>query len=447
MALCINRTRGTVGKNSHGTPKGGSVATVSTISDKRKGKKAEKPKAEVSNTSKGDLINRNQVAHDTNSTAAAPIVNGNNEEDICLDCGTTVMSQQQGLLCDTCGLWHHTQCEKVADEIYEFLCEHTEEQSLTWNCRKCIASNRKILSVLTSFSDLQQRMEARVSEAIQTMNRKIEDLSELLNKNVANNEPHKCLVEKVDALMTMTLREQVGEKMDDMAERMGRKMDELIVGVNRNLENKNTDQQSTDEEAQKRVEWSQVELKVDALLDTVKQKMDVNGSIGEVVSNKLREDQEELEDIRKRRTNVIMHGLKESTSDDIDQRRQEDEDQIVNLLHSIRCDNISVATTTRLGKRQEDPVKNPRSLLMCVASEDQKDQILKLAKNLRGRKEYEKVFIQQDLTLKQRRKRSELVNELKQRRAAGEKNLILVNDKIVLRWQNQDQFPVQSTAN
>ena len=87
--------------------------------------------------------------------------------------------------------------------------------------------------------------------------------------------------------------------MNDMAERMGRKMDELIVGVNRNLENKNTDQQSTDEEAQKRVEWSQVELKVDALLDTVKQKMDVNGSIGEVVSNKLREDQEELEDIRK----------------------------------------------------------------------------------------------------------------------------------------------------
>ena len=154
-----------------------------------------------------------------------------------------------------------------------------------------------------------------------------------------------------------------------------------------------------------------------------------------------------MEDIRKRRTNVIIHDLKESTNDDLDQRRQEDEDQIVNLLHSIRCDNISVATTTRLGKRQEDPVKNPRSLLMCVVSEDQKDQILKLAKNLRGRKEYEKVFIQQDLTLKQRRKRSELVNELKQRRAAGEKNLILVNDKIVLRWQNQDQFPVQSTAN
>ena len=57
------------------------------------------------------------------------------------------------------------------------------------------------------------------------MNRKIEDLSESLNKNVANNESHRCLVEKMDALMTMTLCEQVGEKMDNMAERMGRKMD------------------------------------------------------------------------------------------------------------------------------------------------------------------------------------------------------------------------------
>ena len=182
----------------------------------------------------------------------------------------------------------------------------------------------------------------------------------MLEKNVANNEFHKRLVEKVDALMAMTLREQVGDKLDDMAERMGRKMDALTVSVNRNLENRITDQQSTDEEVQKRVEWSQVELKVDALLDTVKLKMDVNKSIDEVVSNKLREDQEELEDIRKRRTNVIIHGLKESTNDDLDQRRQEDEDQIVNLLHSIRCDNSSVAATTKWCKRHEDPVKNPR---------------------------------------------------------------------------------------
>ena len=96
MASFINRTRGAVGKNSQGTPKGGSVATVCTNSDKRKEKKAEKPKAEVSNISRGDLANRSQVAHDTHSTAAAPAVKGNVEEDICLDCGKAVLSQQQG---------------------------------------------------------------------------------------------------------------------------------------------------------------------------------------------------------------------------------------------------------------------------------------------------------------------------------------------------------------
>ena len=55
--------------------------------------------------------------------------------------------------------------------------------------------------------------------------------------------------------------------------------------------------------------------------------------------------------------------------------------------------------------------------------------------------DYWRVFIQQDLTVKQREKRRELVQQLKHRKAQGETNLIigLVRDKIVVKRQRQQQ--------
>jgi len=43
------------------------------------------------------------------------------------------------------------------------------------------------------------------------------------------------------------------------------------------------------------------------------------------------------------------------------------------------------------------------------------------------------VFIQRDLTIKQREKRRQLVQQLKQRKANGETDLIIIQDKIVVR--------------
>ena len=178
------------------------------------------------------------------------------------------------------------------------------------------------------------------------------------------------------------------------------------------------------------------------LIDTVKQKMEGNSSVGEVVSGvgevvttKLKEDKEEMEEIRQRRMNLILHGLKESMDDDVDRRKQQDESELMNMLHGIDCDDVSVNAIIRLGKRQTDPVKSPRAMKLVVASEEQRDRILRQAKNLKDKavQGWDKVFIHQDLTPKQREKRQQLVKEKKQREANGEKDLIIINDKIVTR--------------
>jgi hypothetical protein len=107
----------------------------------------------------------------------------------------------------------------------------------------------------------------------------------------------------------------------------------------------------------------------------------------------------------------------------------------------IGCDNVSVSSAVRLGKRTLGPVIVSRALKIDVVSEEQKDRILKRAKNLKGKKEngWDKIYIHQDLTPKQRGKRQELVLEMKRRMEAGEGDLIIVNDRIVKRWTRTGQ--------
>ena len=74
---------------------------------------------------------------------------------------------------------------------------------------------------------------------------------------------------------------------------------------------------------------------------------------------------------------------------------------------------------------------------IVAVSEQQKEKILRNAKNLRSLQDYKAVFIHQDLTVKQTRKRQQLVAQLKQRKDQGEQDLIIVNDRIVARRKSQ----------
>ena len=58
-------------------------------------------------------------------------------EDHCLDCGKLVLDTQDGLVCDVCGFWYHSVCQKVSEGVYEFLHDHVDNSSIAWYCKKC----------------------------------------------------------------------------------------------------------------------------------------------------------------------------------------------------------------------------------------------------------------------------------------------------------------------
>jgi len=94
----------------------------------------------------------------------------------------------------------------------------------------------------------------------------------------------------------------------------------------------------------------------------------------------------------------------------------------------------------RLGKRPDENTTKPRPIKLTLASEGQKEKILRRSKNLkRNSNGLEKVFIHTDLTPKQRERRHQLVQEMKLRQTKGETDLIIVNGKIVKKWRPMEK--------
>lgn len=157
------------------------------------------------------------------------------------------------------------------------------------------------------------------------------------------------------------------------------------------------------------------------------------------------EDLVEQEDIQRRKNHVILHGLSESSADDAETRKKDDESHIMEILHKIECDDVSVDSIIRLGKKPEADEDRPRPILLKFPSEAAKKSVLYKSKNLRVKKVQglERIFVHQDLTPKQRECRRKLVKELRDRVANGETNLTIWNERIIQRrirvMEPQDQ--------
>jgi len=96
---------------------------------------------------------------------------------------------------------------------------------------------------------------------------------------------------------------------------------------------------------------------------------------------------------------------------------------------------VSVDKIIRLGKRLDEVDAKPRPIKAVLASEDQKNKVLRQSKNLRNLQDgdWHKIFIYQDLMAKQREERKKAVQEMKDRQSKGETNLMVVNGRVVVR--------------
>ena len=132
---------------------------------------------------------------------------------------------------------------------------------------------------------------------------------------------------------------------------------------------------------------------------------------------------EELNDRERRKNNVIIYNLPETSP-------LQDEKWFTDLCKTVFDTGVKVTKILRLGKPTEDKT---RPLLIVLDDLSHKEFIVSHSYYLRRHSQYKNIYVSTDMTKFQRDKHRKLVQELKQRRERGEKNLIILNGEIVLR--------------
>lgn len=311
----------------------------------------------------------------------------------CVACRGEIGDDIGALSCERCMVkWKCCACFGIRGTTYEELISETGRE-ISWYCGEC-----------------------RVGMSVGGAD-KLDQISQMI-------------AEMTDRLSSM---EEKLEKEDDEDPRIGQ-----LEGTVRNMEEKYLALVEKFEKSTMEVTTVLEKSREDVSAVLEKSKFDVaavQGCVEGALKEQTRMEREEEEDKYRRRVNVIIHGMSEPKSPDVQKRKQEDADKLQLLLHKLSCDDVSVEEFVRLGAPPTGEDKKSRSVRVTFSSEETRNRVLKRSKNLRNMEELEwtRVFIHQDFTPKERELRKELLKQLKHRKENGEKDLILVNNKIVSR--------------
>jgi hypothetical protein len=311
----------------------------------------------------------------------------------CVGCRCEIGDDVGALSCERCMVkWKCCACFGIRGSTYEELISETGRE-INWYCSEC-------------------RVEMSVGGA-----EKLDQISQMIVK----------MTDRLSAMEEKLEQRDSEDARIDQLEEATKIMEEKYLALVEKLEKSTMEVTTVLEKSRE---------DVSAVLE--KSKFDVaavQGCVEGALKEQTRMGKEEEEDKYRRRVNVIIHGMSEPKSPEVQNRKQEDADKLQLLLHKLSCDDVSVEEFVRLGAPPTGDDKKSRSVRVTFSSEETRNRVLKRSKNLRNMEEMEwtRVFIHQDFTPKEREVRKEMLKQLKHRKENGEKDLILVNNKIVSR--------------
>ena len=165
--------------------------------------------------------------------------------------------------------------------------------------------------------------------------------------------------------------------------------------------------------------------------------------IEDAVERKMTLIVEEAREKDKRKQNIIIANLPESTEVMLEERKREDRVRVRVLVSKITdVPGADIDEPMRLGQMQIGYNARPRLLRMVVRTDDAKQKIMKNVYSLNEGIPFDKrVYINNDCTPLERENYKALKAEMARRVEGGEKDLIIRNMKIVKRQPRQ--FPGQ----
>ena len=295
------------------------------------------------NSAPGSISGRKKPPAST--TSSDKTCNKTQDLPACSGCGIIIGTDTKALQCDKCSSedsWKCIECLDMQPSTYDFLISgHGCE--LRWFCKSC---DDMIMGQTDKLHDIMQ-----VLSALMTKTDRIESaLSEKVDK---------CFVKDMESRIA-NVEESAG-KLIETNQKLRTDFEKTVEGIQHS-------NQRLGEVIQ-----SSIEEKVGDLVNTVNKQKSIDSHfihdcVQGAVNVKLQEDHKEQEKMKRRKNNEILHGLQKPAAADPEERKTEDELQIMSLLHDIDCDDISVDSVIRLGRIPEADDEKPRPILLRFPS-------------------------------------------------------------------------------
>lgn len=138
---------------------------------------------------------------------------------------------------------------------------------------------------------------------------------------------------------------------------------------------------------------------------------------------------EELEERRRRESNVVIFGLPEMTQGTLEERQNEELRQVRELTGILDLTDVQIGRSFRLGRTNPD---TKRPILIKLNSVEERNRFLKQASLLKNSPNFRSVYVHPDLTRMQQAKRKLLLAEVRSRKEKGE-DVYISNDRVVSR--------------
>ena len=145
-------------------------------------------------------------------------------------------------------------------------------------------------------------------------------------------------------------------------------------------------------------------------------------STSEVLTSFINEEKER----NKRRLNIIVHNIAESSAESGSERKSCDINNVTSIFDKYVGVKVKVTNANRIGRRKDDQSK-PRLIKVSVESERDKAMLLRNCTKLRSKdnpEDIQKVYITPDLTPREQQQNKELRVQLAEKNKNGKKYLI-----------------------
>ena len=326
-------------------------------------------------------------------------------KELCVSCGHK--ATKEAIECERCSKWEHKTCAQVSDNIYAEI--NDVPKNIKFFCTPCC-------SVISFFLE----MHGALDDALSSVNVKLDNLEAKFTKSLDDiNTKLSIQLNDIESKLKLTVSDQLKNIESKLQVTVA---DDRFSHQLKEIETKLCDPNTTFEKHLKALE-------------------DVSKQASAVTINSASKIVDEYRDLERRKWNLMFFNVPEHNSVESSQRKVKDRDFVNSLVDSIGAGPIDIVDVVRLGAKASN---KPRPLRVQLSNLSHRRSILAKAKKLRESSSsiFKEVFINPDLSLKERQAQRELRQELAKRKESGETGIFIRRGRIVKQQKPDNSPPV-----